>query len=93
MYVLVSLDTAKVLASVDRKIDGLSQWARNGKVLQIVEVKGLIQKRKMKVKKKRPVSKAVRIRKLRQHLVPKGQRMGQLHRPPRPDAVAAPGSE
>ncbi len=60
MYVLVSLDTAKVLASVDRKIDGLSQWARNGKVLQIVEVKGLIQKRKMKVKKKRPVIKGIK---------------------------------
>ncbi len=45
------------------------------------------------MKKKSPVFKAVGSRKLRQHLLPKGQCAGQLLRPPRPDAVAALGGE
>ncbi len=78
---------------VRTKVDGVSQGTRYGKVLKIVQVIGLIKKRKMKMKIKSPVLKVVRSRKLRQHLLPEGQCAGQPLRPPRPDAVAALGGE
>ena len=52
-----------------------------------------IEKRKRKMKIESPVFKAVGSRELRQHLLPEGQCVGQLLRPPRPDAVAALGAE
>ncbi len=78
---------------VRTKIDGLPQGSRDGEILEVVEMIGLIQKGKMKVKIKNPVFKAIGSRKLRQHFLPEGQCAGQLLRPPRPDAVAALGGE
>ena len=78
---------------VRSKEDRLPHGAGYGKVLKVVEVKGLMKKRKMKMYEEDSAFKAVRSRKFGQHFLPEGKRPRQLLRPSLPDAMAALGCE